>query len=93
MPAFSFDLCLVTFSLAMATGDLWDMASEPTCLKVGPAPVRTLLTLDDTVWASCGNQVTVFDAATLKAQVGLFLVVFFGQHVWCPGCWGEGALH
>lgn len=46
------------------------MAAEPACLTVGLAAVRTLLTLDDAVWASCGNQVTVFDAASLKAQVG-----------------------
>nr|XP_056721574.1 rho guanine nucleotide exchange factor 10-like protein isoform X2 [Euleptes europaea] len=50
------------------SGGLWDVAAEPTCLTVGLAPVRTLLTLDDAIWASCGNQVTVFDAATLKAQ-------------------------
>ncbi|XP_054857417.1 rho guanine nucleotide exchange factor 10-like protein isoform X2 [Eublepharis macularius] len=50
------------------SGGLWDAAAEPTCLAVGLAPVQTLLTLDDAVWASCGNQVTVFDAATLKAQ-------------------------
>ncbi|XP_072833551.2 rho guanine nucleotide exchange factor 10-like protein isoform X9 [Pogona vitticeps] len=51
-----------------ATGGLWDAEAEPTCLAVGLAPVRTLLTLDDALWASCGNQVTVFDAASLKAQ-------------------------
>ncbi|XP_015684515.1 rho guanine nucleotide exchange factor 10-like protein, partial [Protobothrops mucrosquamatus] len=50
------------------TGGLWDAEAEPTCLTVGLAPVRTLLTLDDAVWASCGNQVTVFDAISLKAQ-------------------------
>ncbi|XP_061457991.1 rho guanine nucleotide exchange factor 10-like protein isoform X2 [Rhineura floridana] len=50
------------------SGGLWDPEAEPTCLTVGLAPVRTLLTLDDAIWASCGNQVTVFDAATLKAQ-------------------------
>ncbi|XP_060115011.1 rho guanine nucleotide exchange factor 10-like protein isoform X4 [Heteronotia binoei] len=50
------------------SGGLWDAAAEPTCLAVGLAPVRTLLSLDDAVWASCGNQVTVLDAATLKAQ-------------------------
>ncbi|XP_060546284.1 rho guanine nucleotide exchange factor 10-like protein isoform X4 [Pantherophis guttatus] len=50
------------------SGGLWDAEAEPTCLAVGLAPVRTLLTLDDAVWASCGNQVTVFDAVSLKAQ-------------------------
>ncbi|XP_053136520.1 rho guanine nucleotide exchange factor 10-like protein isoform X14 [Hemicordylus capensis] len=53
---------------ARSNGSLWDVTAEPTCLTVGLAPVRTLLTLDDAVWASCGNQVTVFDAASLKAQ-------------------------
>uniref|UniRef100_A0A8C0ITC7 Rho guanine nucleotide exchange factor 10-like protein n=1 Tax=Chelonoidis abingdonii TaxID=106734 RepID=A0A8C0ITC7_CHEAB len=49
-------------------GGLWDLEAQPTCLEVGTRPVRTLLTLDDTVWASCANQVTVLDAATLQAQ-------------------------
>ncbi|XP_067328837.1 rho guanine nucleotide exchange factor 10-like protein isoform X5 [Anolis sagrei] len=49
-------------------GGLWDANVEPTLLTVGLAPVRTLLTLDDALWASCGNQITVFDAASLKAQ-------------------------
>ncbi|XP_034977116.2 rho guanine nucleotide exchange factor 10-like protein isoform X3 [Zootoca vivipara] len=53
---------------ARTSGGFWDLEAEPACLTVGLAPVRTLLTLDDAVWASCGNQVTVFDAATLKAQ-------------------------
>ncbi|XP_039223331.1 rho guanine nucleotide exchange factor 10-like protein, partial [Crotalus tigris] len=57
-------------------GGLWDAEAEPTCLAVGLAPVRTLLTLDDAVWASCGNQVTVFDALSLKAQVGVSPGVF-----------------
>uniref|UniRef100_A0A8D2JIZ4 Rho guanine nucleotide exchange factor 10 like n=1 Tax=Varanus komodoensis TaxID=61221 RepID=A0A8D2JIZ4_VARKO len=47
---------------------LWDLEAEPSCLTVGLEPVRTLLTLEDALWASCGNQVTVFDAASLKAQ-------------------------
>uniref|UniRef100_A0A670ZX04 Rho guanine nucleotide exchange factor 10 like n=1 Tax=Pseudonaja textilis TaxID=8673 RepID=A0A670ZX04_PSETE len=53
---------------ARINGGLWDADVEPTCLAVGLAPVRTLLTLEDAVWASCGNQVTVFDAVSLKAQ-------------------------
>ncbi|XP_063173716.1 rho guanine nucleotide exchange factor 10-like protein isoform X2 [Candoia aspera] len=53
---------------ARTSGGLWDAEAEPTCLAVGLAPVRTLLTLDDAMWASCGNQVTVFDAVSLKAQ-------------------------
>ncbi|KAM7139022.1 rho guanine nucleotide exchange factor 10-like protein isoform 2-T2 [Macrochelys suwanniensis] len=49
-------------------GGLWDLEAQPTYLEVGTGPVRTLLTLDDTVWASCANQVTVLDAASLQAQ-------------------------
>jgi Rho guanine nucleotide exchange factor 10 len=47
----------------------WDLESPPVCLTVGPGPVRTLLSLEDTVWASCGPRVTVLDAATLQTQV------------------------
>uniref|UniRef100_A0A8C0ZU39 Rho guanine nucleotide exchange factor 10-like protein n=2 Tax=Castor canadensis TaxID=51338 RepID=A0A8C0ZU39_CASCN len=46
----------------------WDLESPPVCLTVGPGPVRTLLSLEDTVWASCGPRVTVLDAATLQTQ-------------------------
>uniref|UniRef100_A0A8D0HLU5 Rho guanine nucleotide exchange factor 10-like protein n=1 Tax=Sphenodon punctatus TaxID=8508 RepID=A0A8D0HLU5_SPHPU len=53
---------------ARNNGGLWDLEAEPTHLEVGMGPVRTLLTLDDTVWASCGNQVTVLDAASMKPQ-------------------------
>ncbi|CAM4578461.1 unnamed protein product [Lepidochelys kempii] len=53
---------------ARNNGGLWDLEAQPTCLEVGTGPVRTLLTLDDTVWASCANQVTVLDAASLQAQ-------------------------
>ncbi|NXW53561.1 ARGAL protein, partial [Eurystomus gularis] len=49
-------------------GGLWDPAEQPTCLAVGPSPVQALLTLDETLWASCANQVTVLDATSLHAQ-------------------------
>uniref|UniRef100_A0A8C9LAT8 Rho guanine nucleotide exchange factor 10 like n=1 Tax=Pavo cristatus TaxID=9049 RepID=A0A8C9LAT8_PAVCR len=49
-------------------GGLWDLTEQPTCLPVGTGPVRALLMLDETLWASCGNQVTVLDASTLCAQ-------------------------
>ena len=39
-------------------------------ITVGLAPVRTLLTLQDSVWASCANQVTVIQGASLTTQVG-----------------------
>lgn len=39
------------------------------CLTVGPGPVRTLLSLEDAVWASCGSRVTVLDATSLQTQV------------------------
>ncbi|XP_064027777.1 rho guanine nucleotide exchange factor 10-like protein isoform X4 [Pogoniulus pusillus] len=51
-----------------SNGGLWDPAQQPTCLTVGPGPVRALLTLDETLWASCANQVTVLDATSLHTQ-------------------------
>ncbi|KAF1535369.1 Rho guanine nucleotide exchange factor 10-like protein, partial [Eudyptula minor] len=53
-----------------SNGGLWDPAEQPTRLAVGTGPVRALLTLDETLWASCANQVTVLDATSLRAQVG-----------------------
>uniref|UniRef100_A0A671XDD6 Rho guanine nucleotide exchange factor 10 like n=1 Tax=Sparus aurata TaxID=8175 RepID=A0A671XDD6_SPAAU len=39
------------------------------CLRTaGCKPVRTLLVLDDSVWASCGNSVTVMDISSLTTQ-------------------------
>ncbi|XP_057553852.1 rho guanine nucleotide exchange factor 10-like protein isoform X3 [Hippopotamus amphibius kiboko] len=46
----------------------WDLESPPVCLTVGPGPVRTLLSLEDAVWASCGPWVTVLDATSLQTQ-------------------------
>ncbi|NP_001414676.1 rho guanine nucleotide exchange factor 10-like protein isoform X2 [Rattus norvegicus] len=46
----------------------WDLESPPVCLTVGPGPIRTLLSLEDAAWASCGARVTVLDAATLQTQ-------------------------
>ncbi|XP_032564884.1 rho guanine nucleotide exchange factor 10-like protein isoform X6 [Chiroxiphia lanceolata] len=51
-----------------SNGGLWDPAAQPTRLPVGTGPVRALLTLEETLWASCANQVTVLDATTLQAQ-------------------------
>uniref|UniRef100_A0A8C8E8F9 Rho guanine nucleotide exchange factor 10-like protein n=1 Tax=Otus sunia TaxID=257818 RepID=A0A8C8E8F9_9STRI len=51
-----------------SNGGLWDLAEQPTRLAVGTGPVRALLTLDETLWASCANQVTVLDATSLCAQ-------------------------
>ncbi|XP_028920819.1 rho guanine nucleotide exchange factor 10-like protein isoform X3 [Ornithorhynchus anatinus] len=50
------------------SGGLWEQNSAPASVTVGPGPIRTLLSLDDTVWASCGHRVTVLDATTLKPQ-------------------------
>ncbi|XP_074521516.1 rho guanine nucleotide exchange factor 10-like protein isoform X2 [Halichoeres trimaculatus] len=47
--------------------DLWDPDSAR-CVSLGSEPVRTLLVLDDSVWASCGNSVTVMDISTLTTQ-------------------------
>ncbi|XP_035569069.1 rho guanine nucleotide exchange factor 10-like protein isoform X3 [Canis lupus familiaris] len=46
----------------------WDLESPPVCLTVGPGPIRTLLSLEDAVWASCGPRVTVLDATSLQTQ-------------------------
>uniref|UniRef100_H0VBK2 Rho guanine nucleotide exchange factor 10 like n=1 Tax=Cavia porcellus TaxID=10141 RepID=H0VBK2_CAVPO len=46
----------------------WDLESPPVCLTVGPGPIRTLLSLEDAVWASCGSRVTVLDATSLRTQ-------------------------
>ncbi|XP_041639947.1 rho guanine nucleotide exchange factor 10-like protein isoform X5 [Cheilinus undulatus] len=47
--------------------DLWDPDSSR-CVGLGSEPVRTLLVLDDSVWASCGNSVTVVDISSLATQ-------------------------
>ncbi|XP_029433706.1 rho guanine nucleotide exchange factor 10-like protein isoform X2 [Rhinatrema bivittatum] len=49
-------------------GGLWDH-EIPLSMKVGAGPVRTLLTMDDCVWASCGNKVMVLDPPTEKSQL------------------------
>ncbi|XP_074969760.1 rho guanine nucleotide exchange factor 10-like protein isoform X2 [Phalacrocorax aristotelis] len=51
-----------------SNGGLWDPAEQPARLAVGTGPVRALLTLDETLWASCTNQVTVLDATSLCTQ-------------------------
>ncbi|XP_042334406.1 rho guanine nucleotide exchange factor 10-like protein isoform X11 [Sceloporus undulatus] len=62
------DGTVAAYARSNAAGGLWDAEAQPTCLTVGLAPVRTLLTLDDALWASSGNQITVFAASSLKAQ-------------------------
>ncbi|XP_077459097.1 rho guanine nucleotide exchange factor 10-like protein isoform X1 [Stigmatopora argus] len=47
--------------------DWWDPDSRRS-VNLGSDPVRTLLVLDDSAWASCGNSVTVVDIGTLGAQ-------------------------
>ncbi|KAA0707632.1 Rho guanine nucleotide exchange factor 10-like protein [Triplophysa tibetana] len=49
-------------------GDLWN---PDTCrkVKVGPDPVRTLLALEDSVWTSCANTVTVVQRSSLSTQI------------------------
>ncbi|XP_058229457.1 rho guanine nucleotide exchange factor 10-like protein isoform X2 [Hemibagrus wyckioides] len=48
-------------------GELWNPES---CRKVsvGREPVRTLLALDDSIWASCGNSVSVIDVSSLSTR-------------------------
>ncbi|XP_061688595.1 rho guanine nucleotide exchange factor 10-like protein isoform X2 [Syngnathoides biaculeatus] len=47
--------------------DLWDPDSRRS-VNLGPHPVRTLLVLDDSVWASSGNFVAVVDICSLSTQ-------------------------
>ncbi|XP_047203155.1 rho guanine nucleotide exchange factor 10-like protein isoform X4 [Girardinichthys multiradiatus] len=47
--------------------DLWDPESSR-CVSLGVEPVCTLLVLDESVWASCGNSVTVMKMSTLTTQ-------------------------
>ncbi|NXY49056.1 ARGAL protein, partial [Ceuthmochares aereus] len=53
---------------ARSNGGLWAPGEQPTLLAVGTSPVRALLTLDETLWASWANQVTVLDATNLQTQ-------------------------
>ncbi|KAM4703509.1 rho guanine nucleotide exchange factor 10-like protein [Rhinophrynus dorsalis] len=48
-------------------GGLWDPGS-PTTMRVGDGPVHALLVLDDCIWASCQNKVTVLKPDSLKTQ-------------------------
>lgn len=47
---------------------LWDPDS---CrhVVIGCAPVLKLLRIDEYVWASCANQVSVIEGSSLKTQV------------------------
>uniref|UniRef100_A0A663NAT7 Rho guanine nucleotide exchange factor 10 like n=1 Tax=Athene cunicularia TaxID=194338 RepID=A0A663NAT7_ATHCN len=68
-----------------ALGGLWDLAEQPTRLAVGTGPVRALLTLDETLWASCANQVTVLDQtfeAHPDAEASVTHMIKAGSGVW-----------
>uniref|UniRef100_A0A8B9HI57 Rho guanine nucleotide exchange factor (GEF) 10-like a n=1 Tax=Astyanax mexicanus TaxID=7994 RepID=A0A8B9HI57_ASTMX len=67
-------------------GELWNPNS---CRKVpvGQEPVRTLLSLDDSVWASCGNSVSVINVSSLfevhsDPMVSVAHMVRAGGGVW-----------
>ncbi|XP_029006136.1 rho guanine nucleotide exchange factor 10-like protein isoform X2 [Betta splendens] len=47
--------------------ELWDPDSYR-AVALGSEPVRTMLVLDDSVWASCGNSVTVVDIPSVTTQ-------------------------
>lgn len=57
---------------------LWDAAS-PRRVCLGSEPVRALLVLDDSVWASCGNSVTVMDISSFTTQVSSLLGLWEGK--------------
>uniref|UniRef100_A0A8C7RJ72 Rho guanine nucleotide exchange factor 10 like n=1 Tax=Oncorhynchus mykiss TaxID=8022 RepID=A0A8C7RJ72_ONCMY len=48
-------------------GKLWEPDSSRTVI-VGPEPVRTLLVLEDSMWASCANSVTIIEGSSLATQ-------------------------
>ncbi|XP_053307873.1 rho guanine nucleotide exchange factor 10-like protein [Spea bombifrons] len=48
-------------------GGLWD-PGNPCPVKVGRGPIHAMLVLDDCIWVSCQNRVTVLDPRTLKTQ-------------------------
>ncbi|XP_031680954.1 rho guanine nucleotide exchange factor 10-like protein [Oncorhynchus kisutch] len=48
-------------------GELWEPDSSRTVI-VGPEPVRTLLLLEDSMWASCANSVTIIEGSSLATQ-------------------------
>nr|DBA15720.1 TPA: hypothetical protein GDO54_003192 [Pyxicephalus adspersus] len=48
-------------------GGLWD-PETPSIVRVGTSPVHALLALDDCIWASCRNRVTVLETEPLKVQ-------------------------
>ncbi|KAM6108892.1 LOW QUALITY PROTEIN: rho guanine nucleotide exchange factor 10-like protein [Pterocles gutturalis] len=50
-----------------SNGGLWDRGRSPPPDR-GHRPVRALLTVDETLWASCANHVTVLDATSLRTQ-------------------------
>ncbi|KAK1800133.1 hypothetical protein P4O66_006155 [Electrophorus voltai] len=50
-----------------AEGDLWRPESCRSA-ELGRQPVRALLPLDDSVWASCGNSVSVVDSCSLVTR-------------------------
>uniref|UniRef100_A0A8K9UXN4 Rho guanine nucleotide exchange factor 10 like n=1 Tax=Oncorhynchus mykiss TaxID=8022 RepID=A0A8K9UXN4_ONCMY len=54
-----------------SNGDPWDGLWEPDSSRtviVGPEPVRTLLVLEDSMWASCANSVTIIEGSSLATQ-------------------------
>ncbi|XP_068452032.1 rho guanine nucleotide exchange factor 10-like protein isoform X2 [Clinocottus analis] len=57
--------CLMVYG--RSSDGCWDPASSRT-VKLGSEPVRTLLVLDDSVWASSGNAVTAVDVCSLSTQ-------------------------
>ncbi|NWV35931.1 ARGAL protein, partial [Grantiella picta] len=49
-------------------GILWDPGSVPRLFRVGSAPLRALLPLDDSLWVGSANLVCVLDASSLQPQ-------------------------
>uniref|UniRef100_A0A4W6EEL4 Rho guanine nucleotide exchange factor 10 like n=1 Tax=Lates calcarifer TaxID=8187 RepID=A0A4W6EEL4_LATCA len=67
--------------LFFCSDDLWEPDSCR-CVNLGSEPVRTLLVLDDSVWASCGNSVTVKFEVHPDPLVSVAHMAFAGGGVW-----------
>lgn len=52
---------------------LWDVDVDCRLVSLGSEPVCSLLTVEDAVWASCANQVTVIQGSSLHTQVRHFI--------------------
>ncbi|XP_043917752.1 rho guanine nucleotide exchange factor 10-like protein isoform X2 [Protopterus annectens] len=58
-----------TVAIYMRKKEGWWDEKFPRCLKIGSGAVRILLVLDETIWASCQNNVTIISATSIATQL------------------------